>query len=835
MTTVHAMTATQLTVDGPSRGGKDWRGGRCASQNIIPSSTGAAKAVGKVCPTLNGKLTGMAFRVPTPDVSVVDLTCRLEKPASYQDIVQAVKAACEGDMKGVMDWTDEEVVSTDFISCKASSVFDVNAGISLNNGFVKLVSWYDNEWGYSNRLVDLAVYMSKQDANMAKFNKVMSKLMEHNTLKSLDGPLADLSSADEASAVKSLCLAFLKALSGDAAAVAYIEAAKGGKFDGVAQFYLLGLQKIGAEIGGMCAKDSSFAPLLDAVANADPNGGFDGAQAFWSVFFPNGVGQMQNADKAIADLRKKRNIKVTATNPNPIKDPIKEILFTSNVLLGLPAPSKKIADLPYSAEFKEKLEKASQEPQLAWFDHPIQIGVEPDGNEILYGLKGLDAAVAWEKEKGNIPADTKMNVALSITCTHAGLRPIAKQYVEEAMKELPEEQRIKHLNIMLFSEIETDKMVDQLLKPALEKIGVSDVESIRTVFGVEGEYGRHYSFLKAVLAVYHCFVDPSCKATFKIDIDQVFIQDSLIAETGKSMLEHFKTDLWGATGTNWRGEKIDLGMIAGALCNQKDWEANDKKLFIADVQLPKADKKLAADELVFFSGLPQAISTEAEMMTKYNSNADAIQRIHVTGGTNGILVDYLMKHKPFACSWIGRAEDQSYIFSVIGKDEPKLGYVHAPGLIMRHDKEAFAMEAMEAARIGKMVGDYERMLLFSEYATVLGGCDLKYTKDLVDPFTGCFSVPIPYTTTWCRFATKALGMVASGATQDAVDFCVSGTPRVMKASKFTEKSGGVSALQASYEHEKVLWEQFYNALSAAKGDAGISAAAKAIFAEATTA
>merc|ERR1711988_848701 len=163
MTTVHAMTAAQLTVDGPSRGGKDWRGGRCASQNIIPSSTGAAKAVGKCYPVLNGKLTGMAFRVPTPDVSVVDLTVRLEKGAKYDDIIAAVKEAAAGDMNGVLDWTDEEVVSTDFVSCKSSSIFDVSAGIALTDQFVKLVSWYDNEWGYSNRLVDLAVFMKSKD------------------------------------------------------------------------------------------------------------------------------------------------------------------------------------------------------------------------------------------------------------------------------------------------------------------------------------------------------------------------------------------------------------------------------------------------------------------------------------------------------------------------------------------------------------------------------------------------------------------------------------------------------------------------------------------------
>jgi glyceraldehyde 3-phosphate dehydrogenase len=166
MTTVHAMTATQLTVDGPSRGGKDWRGGRCASQNIIPSATGAAKAVGKVIPSLNGKLTGMAFRVPTPDVSVVDLTCKLEKEASYDEIVAAIKEASEGPMKGVLGMTSDEVVSTDFIGNKYSSIFDVKAGIALNKSFVKLVSWYDNEWGYSNRLVDLCVHMATVDGNM---------------------------------------------------------------------------------------------------------------------------------------------------------------------------------------------------------------------------------------------------------------------------------------------------------------------------------------------------------------------------------------------------------------------------------------------------------------------------------------------------------------------------------------------------------------------------------------------------------------------------------------------------------------------------------------------
>merc|ERR1712078_508224 len=162
MTTVHATTATQLTVDGPSRGGKDWRGGRCASANIIPSATGAAKAVGKVIPELNGKLTGMAFRVPTPDVSVVDLTVRLEKATTYDDICAKMKEVAEGSMKGVLGYTDEQVVSNDFIGDDRSSIFDAKAGIALNDKFFKLISWYGNEYGYSNRVVDLIAYMHQK-------------------------------------------------------------------------------------------------------------------------------------------------------------------------------------------------------------------------------------------------------------------------------------------------------------------------------------------------------------------------------------------------------------------------------------------------------------------------------------------------------------------------------------------------------------------------------------------------------------------------------------------------------------------------------------------------
>ncbi|THV03457.1 glyceraldehyde-3-phosphate dehydrogenase [Dendrothele bispora CBS 962.96] len=161
MSTIHATTATQKTVDGPSN--KDWRGGRSVNNNIIPSSTGAAKAVGKVIPSLNGKLTGLSFRVPTLDVSVVDLVVRTEKPASYEDVKTAVKEAAGGSMKGILEYTDEAVVSTDFIGHTASSIFDAAAGIPLNEKFLKLIAWYDNEWGYSRRVCDLLVFAAQKD------------------------------------------------------------------------------------------------------------------------------------------------------------------------------------------------------------------------------------------------------------------------------------------------------------------------------------------------------------------------------------------------------------------------------------------------------------------------------------------------------------------------------------------------------------------------------------------------------------------------------------------------------------------------------------------------
>jgi len=667
---------------------------------------------------------------------------------------------------------------------------------------------------------------------MEDVGAMCAKLLEHPAIAAeVSKPTGD----SDTDVVRGLCLAFLQGLSPQKEQQSREFMSKvPEKFKGLADCYGQALSMINKEVTAACEKDASLKDKIKAASGGDASGGIKTSEVFWEVFFPKGVGMLDDTAKAIADLREKRTV-TYQPNKSPISDPAKQILFTSNVLLGLPPASKPIQSLPYSDDFKSKLDATTKESQVAWFDHPIQIGVEPDGNEILYGLKGLNDAFAWEKEKGKVPADAKLPVLLSITCTHTGLQPIAKQYVEEECKAMPEDQKLKHLDIFLFSELETDSLVDKVIKPAALKKGFTadQVEEVRKVFGVEGQYGRHYSFLKAVLPLFNV-VFPEVVATFKIDIDQVFIQDSLMAESGESALDHFKTPLWGATGKNWKGEDIELGMIAGTLCNQADWEKSNGKLFIADVKIPAADKKLAADETMFFSGLPQSVSTEAEHMMKYETvPADkCIQRIHVTGGTNGILLDTLCKFRPFAPSFIGRAEDQSYIFSTFHKTGARLGYVHKPGLIMRHDKEAFAMEAMEAARIGKMVGDYERILLFSEYTKVCCS-DFAVAKDLVDPFTGCFCVPIPLLTTWVRFSLKALGFLAAGKDGDAVDFTLMGAPRVSKCVEFV--TGAPSKLEETFKAEVKAWDVYYDSIPECKADVALVKSAAEIFAGAKVA
>jgi hypothetical protein len=250
-------------------------------------------------------------------------------------------------------------------------------------------------------------------------------------------------------------------------------------------------------------------------------------------------------------------------------------------------------------------------------------------------------------------------------------------------------------------------------------------------------------------------------------------------------------------------------MIAGALVNERDI---GKSLFTPDVTYP--ERSPSPDEYIFFSTLPQALSTEAEMMTRYNTPQldgmkRCLQRIHVTGGTNGILISALRRYRPFSPSFIGRAEDQVYILPQLVNDGINLGYAHKDGLIMRHDKEAFAQEAIKSAQVGKLIGDYIRILYFSEYANVMVK-DIEQIKQKVDPFTGCFISRIPVTVVYLRFALKAASMFASGNRSQAAEFLENGFGRISAAHEFTQ--GNPSRLQLKYEQEQQDWKLYYDVL-----------------------
>ncbi len=445
---------------------------------------------------------------------------------------------------------------------------------------------------------------------------------------------------------------------------------------------------------------------------------------------------------------------------DPIDDPAREVLFTSNVMLTTPDASTDIAALPYPADLRDAIAAAADEPQRYWFDHPIQIGVDPAANELLYGLRGLDAAIAAE------PSPGRTTLLLSVSVTHDGLAPIARRYLAA---ELAREGRLRHLEVIIVTEEDTRRLIEEVLLPALGPAGEAAAPGLHGVVGVDGHYGRHYSFLKAVAGLWQVAIDPGVRATFKIDLDQVFPQAALLAETGKTMFGHLCTPLWGARARDADGHELWLGMLAGALVNERDIGHG---LFTPDVPIPEDRPML--DEHVFFSALPQAISTRAEMMERYQGPerdgvSRALQRIHVTGGTTGIRVDALRACRPFTPSWVGRAEDQAYLLSVMGRPGPRLAYAHAAGLLMRHDKEAFAGQSMAAARIGKLIGDDVRILVFSAYVDALAG-------SAAEVGAGCTACSTPsaaasprrHRARWCSFASPFapctfMPMVMSGA------------------------------------------------------------------------
>ena len=580
-----------------------------------------------------------------------------------------------------------------------------------------------------------------------------------------------------------------------------------------AEFYLSGIERTDHEIKAICRLDLEFADRLKTVStwlstkeNLEKRQ--EVAEHFWSVFFPEANSLRTHWKEHSEDLRKKRTVAITQLNETPITDPARQILFTSNVLLTLPPASKSADALPLSEDLRKTLRLAKSEPQLYWYDHPIQIGVAPEKNEVLYGLRGLEDALEFERTRGNATNDAKLTCLLSVSVTHPSLQTIARRYIEE---EFTKAGGLHNIDVYVFSEADTRRLVDDILAPAaIRYLGGADPQKLLTVFGVDGEYGRHYSFLKAIAAFWQIVMEPEIKATFKIDLDQVFPQKELVEQAGASAFEHFTTPLWGAQGVDSEERPIELGLIAGALVNEGDI---GESLFTPDVGEPNRD--LFPDERVFFSMLPQALSTEAEMMTRYGTLAldgkrTCIQRVHVTGGTNGILISSLRRHRPFTPSFLGRAEDQAYIFSVYPNPGVKLAYAHKDGLIMRHDKKAFAQEAIQSAHIGKLLGDYVRILFFSAYGSILDD-NISTLKDSFDPFTGCFISKIPATVVYLRFALKAASFFADGQDEQGLAFITDGARRIATALEFVQ--GEDSPLKCQYVKERRGWDLYYDTLS----------------------
>lgn len=541
-------------------------------------------------------------------------------------------------------------------------------------------------------------------------------------------------------------------------------------------------------------------------------------EAVWGVFFPEGVGLLENRTGEITALRRRRTVEITRLNATPLSNPAREILFTSNVLITIPADAATVDALDNSDDLKRRIRATMDEVQVYYYDHPIHIGVPTDHNEAIYGMRGLDRAIGWEKARGSLATDTVASVVLSLSVTHEGLHTVAREYL---LEEFARGGPFPNLEIYLFTELECRRLIREVLSPQL---GEAEVPLVEEVFGVDGEYGRHYSFLKAIAALWSSLVDPTVKATFKIDLDQVFPQDELLTESGESALEHFTTPLWGAEGRDLEGTPVRLGMIAGALVNEKDIS---RGLFTPDVPFPESIP--AGEAVFFFNKLPMALSTEAEMMTRYDGSTGhdgttrCLLRYHVTGGTNGILVEDLRRYRPFTPTFVGRAEDQAYILSVLYDGEPALRYLHKPGLIMRHDKEAFAGESIKAARHGRFIGDLVRTLVYSRYVEALPW-DIETTKHQIDPFTGCFVTHRPLTIVILRLLMYCGAILVSNP--EAHDE-VAGVLELAER-KLRPLIDDPGSIDRDYRRQRSGWDLFYRALNDAEQSANGTVTAREI-------
>lgn len=610
--------------------------------------------------------------------------------------------------------------------------------------------------------------------------------------------------------------------------------------DPIRTFLQEGARRVQDEMTGLWDTDPSFRETVTAATSAltaqsPDTWNADTRNALWSVFFPEGAGTEHSPRATIDRIRKKRAISDIRMNPSPLTDPAKELLFTSNVLLAPPAPGTDPKTLDLPDRMIAEIIAAAAEPQVYFYDHPIHIGTPPESNEALYGLRGLNETIAYEKAEGRVAPDVRATVVLSLSVTHSGLHALAKPYLQEQIKRYAD---FPHLTVYLFTEPDCRRIVQDVIAAYLP---ADTSERLIEVFGVDGEYGRHYSFLKAIAAFWHVFIDPRIRATFKIDLDQVFPQKELEDQSGESALTHFTTPLWGATGTDADGNPVDLGMIAGALVNESDIH---RGIFTPDVTPPETIP--AGEAAVFYNRLPMALSTQAEMMTRYGEDTgigggptapdnptaagdsartpDGIhrcsQRFHVTGGTNGILVDRLRKYRPFTPTFIGRAEDQAYILSVLFEavDGRFLRYLHKPGLLMRHDKEAFAAASIAHATTGRFIGDLQRTVFFTRYAQSLPWGAAR-TKEQIDPFTGCFVSRRVVSLVFLR-----LVLYAAGRNEAEREEILALAERKLKPlfDDTGESNGSAGSIADTYRTQREAWHRYYEALDAAETDERLS-------------
>jgi hypothetical protein len=582
---------------------------------------------------------------------------------------------------------------------------------------------------------------------------------------------------------------------------------------GTGSFLLKGVAAIEREVEERLSSDPDFRSRLETlVAEADnirlkeevPQSLLE---SLWAVFLPEAHGMLDHWEESIQQLRRRRTVEVESLCVDPVTRPAREMLWTSNALLTVPPKEASANDLHLDDRLRRLLEDTEMGPQAYWYDHPVPMGVPPEANEVLYGLRGLSEMLAFEKDRGTAGSKERLQVALSVSVTHPGLHRIARPYIESVLRESDD---VHDLDLFIFTEDDTLRLLEEFLLPAAKQLEVEGVdrEQLEAVFGVDGPYGRHYNFLKAVSAIWQIAMDPSVKATFKIDLDQIFPQDRLVQELDESAFELLTTPLWGATGRDASGNPVELGMLAGALVNQADI---DQGLFTPDVKKPKLP--LPLDRWIFATSVPQAVSTVAEMMTRYDGEdldgkRRCLSRVHVTGGTTGVRIDALRRYRPFTLSPIARAEDQAYIMSVLyERNTSYLRYIHVPGLIMRHDKAGFAAEAIRAAAAGKSVGDYERMVLFSRYAEGLPWA-WEDTHSTLAPFTGAFVQRLPFTTSLLAFALKALSMDGEGSQVE--DFLSVGKRKLGSLlDKFEKNPDWVAE---TYVKERAAWNSFYDIL-----------------------